>query len=105
MCIVLSFLGYMYSVSAQGIVGRVINARYYYYYYYYYYLLKATAQGHHRDCHKFKSYTCHIKKEHLTLNKQYTKRNNNICLIKHTNSTLGISLVYNTNKAGTCWHR
>ena len=23
----------MYSVSAQGIVGRVINARYYYYYY------------------------------------------------------------------------
>ena len=24
-------------VSAQGIVGRVINARYYYYYYYYYY--------------------------------------------------------------------
>ena len=26
----------MYSVSAQGIVGCVINARYYYYYYYYY---------------------------------------------------------------------
>ena len=26
------FIGYiMYSVSAQGIVGRVINARYYYY--------------------------------------------------------------------------
>ena len=28
------FIGCMYSVSAQGIVGRVINARYYYYYYY-----------------------------------------------------------------------
>ena len=24
---------YMYSVSAQGIVGHIINARYYYYYY------------------------------------------------------------------------
>ena len=35
MCIVLLSLGYinMYSVSAQGIVGRVINARYYYYYF------------------------------------------------------------------------
>ena len=37
MCMVLSSLGYMYSVSAQGFVGRVINAPYYYYYYYYYY--------------------------------------------------------------------
>ena len=27
------FRVYMYSVSAQGIVGRVINARYYYYYF------------------------------------------------------------------------
>ena len=33
MCIVLSSLGYMYSDSAHGIVGRVINAQYYYYYY------------------------------------------------------------------------
>ena len=35
MCIVTSivvFIGYMYSVSARGIIGRVINARYYYYY-------------------------------------------------------------------------
>ena len=28
---VVVFIGYMYSVSAQGIIGCVINARYYYY--------------------------------------------------------------------------
>ena len=33
MRMVLPSLGYTYFVSAQGIVGRVINARYYYYYY------------------------------------------------------------------------
>ena len=33
-CSIVVFIGYMCSVSAQDIVGCIINARYYYYYYY-----------------------------------------------------------------------
>ena len=65
------------------------------------YLLKAYT-GSFQAFHKFKSYTSCIKK-HLTFNYMYMKTNIKKHCFKSKNSTFVIALVYNSNKAGTCW--
>ena len=55
------FIGYVYSVSAQGIVGRVINAIYYQYYYYYY-LISQSVPFH---LNRFQTKENYRKQEHI----------------------------------------
>ena len=43
-------------------------------------------------------------KKHLTFNYIYTKINIIFCLHKSKNNAFAIGLVYNSNKAGTCWY-
>ena len=64
----------------------------------------STVQDHLRAFHKFKSYSCHIKKKASNIQKTIHKNKQNL-FFKSKNSTFGIALVYNSNKAGTCWYR
>ena len=72
-----------------------------------YCLLKAfkprpTAQGHLRAFHKFKSYTCCHTKKALNIQKTIHKNKQKCICFKSKNSTFGITLVFASNKAGTC---
>ena len=84
----------------------------------------STAQGHLVAFHKFKSYTSssltqvqvllksytsssliQVHKKHLTITYTTTKNFFFFFLNQSTHSFSGITLVYNSNKAGTCWYR